>query len=176
MRHPITSLIVLSVLALMTACRPPETHTTTEKVFSSCYVTYYGHCYDSLPNVSVLMLDFYTSGLTLDSTGHMQGSGQNLCLTDVFVPDSLLESGDYVAGYSGDVFTFLSGQNHDGMPHGTYLLDRVEGMGYTTQVFDSAQFTVTKSADDIYDIRFVGYIQRQLYRATFTGPLLHLEK
>lgn len=166
---------LLALTLLLAACeRPSGNRTPKAQTFTTGYITCYGPCYDSIQAAAV-MLDLYSDGLTLDSTGKMQGAGYNLCLTDVFVPDSMLVEGHYTWSNTGDTMTMLPGQNHDGTPHGMYLLTRAESGAYTILVLDSGYMDV--QYDTVWHITYTGYYHnaqtyRQKYEATFTGPLM----
>ena len=102
-------LLVISSLWLV-ACRnyTPSNYRGLPKTYNTAYQQIYGHCYDSVP-YAVVGLDIYSEGLELDENKRIKGTGYNLCITDIFVPDSLLEEGHYksVAPDSISPFTFL---------------------------------------------------------------------
>jgi hypothetical protein len=138
--------------------------------FSSAYVQTHGHCYDSV-KAAVISLDFYTLELLLDSANRMRGTGYNLYLSDLFVPDSLLEDGVYTADTSALAFTFLPGKSFGGTPTGCYLLT-IENDNLTNiMLIDSGTVTIRDTLDGIKDIRMVYYVRRQRYTSHFQGSL-----
>ena len=139
-------------------------------VYKTAYCTPYGHYYDSIP-LAVVSLDLYSDGLDLDTAHHMVGTGYNLCLSDIFVPDSLLEPGDYRSIPSADTpasFTFLEGKDYEGTPHGAYLLKVEDNRLTTIQVLDSGSFSYR--GDSLVFTLF--YNGGKRYDAAFRGPLI----
>ena len=112
-------------LLALSACHPsnPSGRKGLPENYTLAYQEIYGHCYDSLPNVAVVALDLYSEGLELDKNHRIKGTGYNLYLSDIFVPDSLLEPGLYRSDTTAAPFTFLPGMNFEGYPHGMYLLN-----------------------------------------------------
>ena len=105
------------------ACRnsQPSGYRGMPKEYNLCYEEIYGRCYDSIP-YAVVALDLYSEGLELDEEHHMRGTGYNLYISDIFVPerttaDSLrLAVGEYKSDTTGEPFTFLPGRNWEGTP------------------------------------------------------------
>ena len=147
-------------------------------VFPAEYTTgwqeIYGHCYDSVP-YAVVALDLYSDGLELDKDHRMQGTGHNLYLSDIFVPDSLLTPGTYtsLAVHDGVVdapraFTFLPGRDWEGTPSGMYLLYVEEGKLQSIQLLDSGRMVVRDTLNDLTDIRLTLYYKNAYgYKATY---------
>ena len=100
--YPSRKLKVLPCLLclLLVACTPnkPSSYRGLPQQYTTAYEQIYGHCYDSV-SCAVVGLDIYSDGLTLDEERRIKGTGYNLCITDIFVPDSLLDSSLYGARY-----------------------------------------------------------------------------
>ena len=161
---------IIGVLGL-TACHrnAPSPQTVIPSVYTTAYCTAYGHHYDSIP-LSVVSLDLYSDGLDLDTSRHMRGTGYNLCLSDIFVPYSLLAEGEYRADSVGAVFTFLPGRDYEGIPNGAYLLTVEEDKLTAIQVLDSGSF-VYRHDSLIFTLY---YNQGKRYDATFHGLLIYV--
>ena len=86
--HIIQYASYLAIAFITIACTKstPYVYRGMPKEYTSGWENIYGKCYDSVP-YAVVALDLYSDGLELDSTHHMQGTGYNLCITDIFVPD-----------------------------------------------------------------------------------------
>ena len=169
-------LLLLAVLAL-SGCRKYSSsgYRTMPKEYNLAYQEIYGHYYDSIP-YAVVALDLYSEGLELDSAHRMQGTGYNLYLSDIFVPDSLLEAGTYRSDTSGQAFTFLPGRSFETTPYGMYLLFVEEGKLQSIQVLDSGYMEVCDTTNAQTDIRFTLYYKnsygsRATYKTHFQGPL-----
>lgn len=140
-------LFLLAMTAvLFSACKPttPVVRQDFPGVYDLAYQEIYGHFYDSV-SYAVVALDLYSEGLTLNKDHKMEGTGYNLYLSDVFVPDSLLEEGEYQSinpsfHQSIDPFTFLAGRDYEGTPHGMYILSIGDGKIASIQVLDSGSF------------------------------------
>lgn len=170
-RDVVLSFIVLCSMLLLSCNRnSPTPRPVAPKEYQEAYLTCHGRCYDSIP-FSVLSLDLYSEGLTLDSTHRMQGSGYNLYLSDIFVADSVLDAGTYTSDSTARLFTFLPGRDFEGMPTGAYLLHVNEGSLESIQLIDSGRFVVRDTLDEIVDIRFTLYYGRECYEAHYQGPL-----
>ena len=89
--------LFIFIVVLFSACKrtTPTPRQTYPATYTTAYQQIYGHCYDSLPDLAVVALDLYTAGLDLDKDSLIRGTGYNLYLSDIFVPDSLLEEGEY---------------------------------------------------------------------------------
>ncbi len=167
--------IAVSLLAasavFFTACHrnAPDPQTVIPSVYTTAYCTPYGHHYDSIP-FAVVSLDLYSDGLDLDTSRHMKGTGYNLCLSDIFVPDSLLAAGEYRADSVGAVFTFLPGRDYEGIPNGAYLLTVEEDKPTSIQVLDSGSF-VYRHDSLIFTLY---YNEGKRYDAAFHGPLIYI--
>lgn len=171
--------ILLALVCVLCACNPnAPTRRYSLNEFNTVYVRTYGHCYDSVP-MAVVSLDFYTPDLYLDSAERMQGTGYNLYLSDVFVPDSLLENGTYKSDTSALAFTFLPGKSFEGTPTGCYLLTVEEGSLTNIQLIDSGTMVVKDTLGGLKDIQLTYYTHsntsyfsnRQRYTSHFQGTL-----
>ena len=163
---------ILGIFGLfgLTACHrnAPSPKPVIPTVYTTAYCTAYGHHYDSIP-FAVVSLDLYSDGLDLDTSRHMKGTGYNLCLSDIFVPDSLLAKGEYRADSAGAVFTFLPGKDYEGIPNGAYLLTVEEDKLTAIQVLDSGSF-VYRDDSLIFTLY---YNEGKRYDAAFHGPLIY---
>lgn len=167
--------IVIFLTLLMSACQKytPVIYHGFPREYSVAYEKAYGHFYDSLP-YGVLCLDLYSDGLSLDENNRITGTGYNLCLTDIFVPDSLLESGSYRSDTSAQAFTFLLGHDYEGTPNGIYLLAVEEGKIKSIQLIDSGYIEVRDTTNAMIDLQFTLYYRntygsRATYKPHFQG-------
>lgn len=180
--YPSRKLKVLPCLLclLLSACTPnkPSSYRGLPQQYTTAYEQIYGHCYDSVP-YAVVGLDIYSDGLTLDEERRIKGTGYNLCITDIFVPDSLLEEGTYRSlpyteqGIADpQPFTFLPGRDFEGYPHGMYILNIEEDKVLSIQVLDSGSFVYRNDSLALTLYFRNTYGSRVTYNCYFTGPLL----
>lgn len=180
--YPSRKLKVLPCLLclLLVACTPnkPSSYRGLPQQYTTAYEQIYGHCYDSVP-YAVVGLDIYSDGLTLDEERRIKGTGYNLCITDIFVPDSLLEEGTYRSlpyteqGIADpQPFTFLPGRDFEGYPHGMYILNIEEDQVLSIQVLDSGSFVYRNDSLALTLYFRNTYGSRVTYNCYFTGPLL----
>ena len=176
--------ILFCVLAalVLTACEKSqgEKRTAIPKEYTSAYQEIYGHCYDSIP-YAVVALDLYSEGLSLNSKHRMEGTGYNLYLSDIFVPDSLLEDGTYRSATTAEPFTFLPGEEYEGTPAGIYLLYIEDGMLKDVQMLDSGTMVVSEAANHMRDLQFTlyytsAYGEKAIYETHFEGKLQPYKK
>ena len=170
--------LYLSLVIGFTACKPnsPSNYRGLPKTYETAYQQIYGHCYDSLPNVAVVSLDLYSEGLTLDENKSIKGTGYNLYLSDIFVPDSLLEAGSYRSDTTGEAFTFLPGREFEGYPHGMYILNIEEDKVLHIQVLDSGSF-VYRNDSLAFTLYFRNtYGTKTTYNCSFSGALIPWRK
>ena len=144
--HPTRKgLLCLFVTLSLMACKrvEPTPKMTFPTQYTSAYEEIYGHCYDSIP-YAVVALDLYSEGLELNKEHRIQGTGYNLYLSDIFVPDSLLAEGSYHSfsplTTQPTPFTFLEGRDYEGTPHGMYILHIENDKIQTIHVLDSGSF------------------------------------
>lgn len=158
----------------LTSCRntTPYVYRGLPKEYNLAYEQIYGHCYDSLPNVAVVSLDLYSEGLELDKDKHIKGTGYNLYLSDIFVPDSLLEIGSYRSDATGKAYTFLPGRDFEGYPHGMYILNIEKDQVLAIQLLDSGSF-VYRNDSLLFTLYFRNtYGNRVTYNCTYHGALI----
>ena len=166
------------LMAVLPACN--QTTPLPKQVYPESYTTAYqqifGHCYDSLPNLAVVALDLYSKGLDLDKDSLIRGTGYNLYLSDIFVPDSLLEEGEYTSITNNQLpitaFTFLPGKDYGGTPHGIYLLTIENSQITKIQIFDSGSFVYRNDSllFTLYYTNAEGY--PATYNCNFSGTLI----
>ena len=178
---------VLSFLAivLLTSCSkvPGDPQQKMPKEYTEAWQEIHGHCYDSIP-YAVVSLDLYSEDLSLDADHRMQGTGYNLYLSDIFVPDSLLEAGEYTAIPFKDgkmvgaptAFSFLPGRVFEGTPTGMYLLYVQEGRLMNVQLLDSGSFVMRDTTNNLTDLQFTLYFtsvngRKATYETHFQGEL-----
>lgn len=180
--YPSRKLKVLPCLLclLLVACTPnkPSSYRGLPQQYTTAYEQIYGHCYDAVP-YAVVGLDIYSDGLTLDEERRIKGTGYNLCITDIFVSDSLLEEGEYRSlpyteqGIADpQPFTFLPGRDFEGYPHGMYILNIEEDKVLSIQVLDSGSFVYRNDSLALTLYFRNTYGSRVTYNCYFTGPLL----
>ena len=180
--YPSRKLKVLPCLLclLLVACTPnkPSSYRGLPQQYTTAYEQIYGHCYDSV-SCAVVGLDIYSDGLTLDEERRIKGTGYNLCITDIFVPDSLLEECTYRSlpyteqGIADpQPFTFLPGRDFEGYPHGMYILNIEEDKVLSIQVLDSGSFVYRNDSLALTLYFRNTYGSRVTYNCYFTGPLL----
>lgn len=180
--YPSKKLKVLPCLLclLLVACTPnkPSSYRGLPQQYTTAYEQIYGHCYDSV-SCAVVGLDIYSDGLTLDEERRIKGTGYNLCITDIFVPDSLLEEGTYRSlpyteqGIADpQPFTFLPGRDFEGYPHGMYILNIEEDKVLSIQVLDSGSMVYRNDSLALTLYFRNTYGSRVTYNCYFTGPLL----
>ena len=169
---------LLTALAVFASCKP---NNSTPKrgmpdTYTLAYEEVYGHCYDSIP-YAVVALDLYSDGLELDKNHRIQGTGYNLYLSDIFVPDSLLEEGEYKSlnikhsTLNIQPYTFLPGMDFEGYPHGMYLLNIEESRVVQIQLLDSGAFTY-RNDSLLFTLYFLNtYGSKATYTCSFNGAL-----
>ena len=173
-------LYILIALCLI-ACKPvnPTPKVIYPEHYTLAYQEIYGHCYDSIP-YAVVALDLYSDGLTLNQDHRIEGTGYNLYLSDIFVPDSLLAEGKYqsISSSSETIspFTFLEGRDFEGTPHGMYILHIEEDKISTIQVLDSGSF-VYRNDSMLFTLYYRNTNEQIVqYQTSFTGSLLSWQK
>lgn len=167
---------------IFASCQPSKPYVRRDfpAAYDLAYQEIYGHCYDSV-EYPVVALDLYSEGLTLDKNHHIKGSGFNLYLSDIFVPDSLLAEGEYTSlkgqgGLSPAPFTFLPGRDYEGTPHGMYILRIEEDKVASIHVLDSGAF-VYRNDSLLFTLYYHNaYGSRLTYQPIFTGTLIPWRK
>ena len=180
MKGKYIQIMVCWVMAVMAvACKPIKVQNRT--IFPEKYETgweeRYGRCYDSVP-YSVVALDLYSEGLSLDSAHRMQGTGYNLYLSDIFVAtgsDSLL-AGTYRSDTTALPYTCLPGRDYEGTPGGLYLLYVENGKMQYYRTMDSCTFVVRDTTNHLKDLQLTLYYRNEYntnvtYETHFQGVL-----
>ena len=163
-------LFLAFIVCTVTACTTysPSPRAVLPAEYSLAWQQIFGHCYDSVA-CAVVALDLYSDGLSLDKDNRMQGSGYNLYLSDIFVPDSLFEAGSYHSDTTAQPFTFLPGRNWEGTPSGMYLLYVDEGRLQSIQVLDSGMIVAKDTTNGLVDLQFTLYYKNAYgYKTTYT--------
>lgn len=170
--HKLQLALLLLPLFMLPSCRynTPSERRVFPDTYTLAYEEIYGHYYDS--TAAVVSLDLYSDGLTLDENHRIKGTGFNLYLSDIFVPDSLLVPGTYRTDTTATPFTFLPGRDFEGMPNGIYILDIQEDKVASIQVVDSGAFEYRNDS-----LLFTLYYRNNgggvsTYHASFAGTLI----
>ena len=167
---------------LLPSCSNPHPSPSNglPKEYNLAYQEIYGHCYDSLPNLAVVALDLYSEGLSLNKEHRIKGTGYNLYLSDIFVPDSLLEEGEY-SSISNDQlpikpYTFLQGMAFEGYPHGMYILQIEDDQVRHIQLVDSGYFAY-RNDSLLFTLYYRNaYGTKTTYNCHFAGTLIPWQK
>ena len=170
MKHSIAYIILLTMLV---GCKPntPSAYRGLPKTYSTAYEQIHGHCYDSVAQ-AVVSLDLYSTGLELNEDKRIVGTGYNLYISDIFVPDSLLETGSYRSDTTADAFTFLPGKDYEGYPFGMYILNIEEDQIKQIQVLDSGSF-VYRNDSLLFTLYYKNvYGSKATYTCTYSGALI----
>ena len=178
-------MFLLTVVGFV-GCTPnsPSVYRGLPKTYTTAYQYIYGHCYDSIP-YAVVALDLFSDGLELNENKKMVGTGYNLFLSDIFVPDSLLAEGEYKSipqdslsafNFQLSSFRFLPGRDYEGLPHGIYVLKIEEDQIASIQVLDSGSF-VYRNDSLLFTMYYKNaYGSRAKYTCSFPGPLIPWQK
>lgn len=171
-----------------TSCRnsTPYVYHGLPKEYNVAWEEIYGQAYDSIPH-SVVAIDLYSEGLDLDENHRMRGTGYNLYISDIFVPEThgqdtlRLVPGKYHSERTGLPFTFLPGKDWDGQPTGMYVLYVEEGKLQSIQVLDSGYLVVTDTTNHLKDLQFTLYYKnaygsRATYKPHFQGFIFPWQK
>lgn len=140
-------------LLFLVGCKPQSDVVYRPKLateFTRCYIRPYGGFYPGTGS-HVLMLDLYSEGLDTDSLGSLNGTGTNLCLTDVFVPvgAKIPPAGDYVLDTTAAPFSVLPGADYDGNPAGVYSVLVVDSEVRSVALYTDSTLTVSWSGDTL---------------------------
>lgn len=170
MKHSIAYIILLTMLV---GCKPntPAAYRGLPKTYATAYEQIHGHCYDSVAQ-AVVSLDLYSTGLELNEDKRIVGTGYNLYISDIFVPDSLLETGSYRSDTTAGAFTFLPGKDYEGYPFGMYILNIEEDQIKQIQVLDSGSF-VYRNDSLLFTLYYKNvYGSKATYNCTYSGALI----
>jgi len=173
---------ILPLFVLLAACDPlkhkeePQTNGNLS-YYDSVYVTadvqWHKNYYPNL-DCEVFSIDLLSEGLSFDSTYHIQGSGLNLYISDIFLPDSTttLQDGIYRMDTTAEAFTFLPYMYFEGNITGTYLLE-VDNSSIKRHVgFISGEMTVENIGEEIL-LDIILSDSTSHYHATYQGPILY---
>ena len=176
MKRLLFYIVVLS--CLLASCKPNTPRPTPQvQQFDYGRVIRYGAFYaeGGLEN-NVYELDIYSPGLKLNWQGYIEGSGYNLCFSDVFTlpTDSVLQEGvTYQADSTGRADSFLPGKDYEGNINGAYLLDITDGQINSITLFKNGTFVLTNHGDTT-DITFeLVTTSNTVYKASFHAPLYY---
>lgn len=170
MKHSIAYIILLTMLV---GCKPntPSVYRGLPKTYATAYEQIHGHCYDSVAQ-AVVSLDLYSTGLELNEDKRIVGTGYNLYISDIFVPDSLLETGSYRSDTTAEAFTFLPGKDYEGYPFGMYILNIEEDQIKQIQILDSGSF-VYRNDSLLFTLYYKNvYGSNATYTCTYSGALI----
>ena len=164
-------LLPLIAILLVVGCKPTPGPTPQQDVYDYGFVTRYGAFYaeQGIEN-NVFMLDVYTSGLRLNDEGYIEGSGRNLCFSDVFTlpTETALQDGvNYTADSTGNAGTFLPGQDFEGNINGAYLLDIKDNKVTAITLFTNGTFTLSHVADTAHIVFELVTDKKTVYKATY---------
>lgn len=182
--HIIHYTLFIAVAILISSCRPstPYVYRGMPKEYIVAWEEIYGQAYDSIPH-SVVALDLYSKGLELDADHRMRGTGYNLYISDIFVPETQgtdtmrLVPGKYHSERTGLPFTFLPGKDWDGQPTGMYVLYVENGKLQSITMLDSGYIVVKDTLSSyVKDLEFTlyyknAYSSRVTYKPHFQGTL-----
>lgn len=159
------------------SCSPTPKPVPADDVFTFGQVTRYGaHYQNEGIESNVYMLDVYSEGLSLNANEKIEGTGKNLCFSDVFTlpTDTRLQYDvTYSADTTGKADTFLPGQDFDGNINGAYLLDIADGKVSSITLFQSGTFTLTQVGDTTHIVFELITASKAVYKATFHAPLTY---
>ena len=168
----------LLVLTLFTCCTPkPPVPVPTPDKYTFGQVTRYGVYYeDEGIESNVYMLDLYSSGLTLNEREKIEGTGLNLCFSDVFTlpTDTRLQYNvTYLADSTGRADTFLPGQDFEGNINGAYLLDIKDSKVSSITLFKNGTFLMEQMGDTTHITFELVTTENKVYKAVFHAPLTY---
>lgn len=170
-------LLPIFLIGLCVACHPynpptPSPVIPVDTVMTRAKYKAYGTYYKRLDK-NVFSLDLYSAGLQNDSLGYIVGSGTNLYLSDILLPDSVhsLQPGTYTLDTTAAAYTFLPGMNIDGGISGTYLLLINEDAVKQIYYFTSGTFTLAMRGDTADMTFHLLSDKKKIYNASFSGIL-----
>ena len=175
-------IVFLLTVVGFVGCTPnsPSVYRGLPKTYTTAYQYIYGHCYDSIP-YAVVALDLFSDGLELNENKKMVGTGYNLFLSDIFVPDSLLAEGEYKSipqdslstfNFQLSIFRFLPGRAFEGYPHGTYILNIEDDRVKQIQLIDSGNMSY-RNDSLLFTLYYKNiYGSKVTYKCSFHGTLI----
>ena len=171
------NVIYLLLLLLVASCNPinnPNTPTKpviADSVFVCADFRKYGDYYKT--GHQVYAIDLLSQGLEYDSLFHIQGSGYNLFLSDIFTTSKSLPAGHYQMDSVAKDMTFLRGMDFEGSITGTYLLQISQNKIQRLTLFTGGSMDVEYLEDEIR-LDFKLYTaDSTLYHATYQGPAMY---
>lgn len=175
MRHT-TCYFMMILLLCFTQCKDPikVNKTAQESNYDKGQVTFYGAYYATNGiEQNVVSLDIYSKDLSLDSAGYMVGTGVNLYISDIFLPqqDTMLVESSYIMDTTGRAFTFIPGVNFDGTISGAYILTVTDGSLVNTEIFEDGSFQVGYKGDSVLIEFLLKKESGEKYAANFKGEL-----
>jgi|GEM_PF-1215788 len=177
MRNRLCILLLLPIFVACNNTQRPERRPLADTTFGKAYSTQYGQHYLSRGvRQNVIDLDLYSENLSLDSLHHIVGTGTNLYLSDIFLPegeDTLL-AGTFVSDTTAAEYTFLPGVDYDSNISGAYLLNITDGNLTSYTIFTEGSFIVNREADSTHIHFTLKYTQGNVpltYEADFHGVI-----
>lgn len=167
------NVIYLLLLLLVASCNPikPTKPVIADSVFVCADFRKYGDYYKT--GHQVYAIDLLSQGLEYDSLFHIQGSGYNLFLSDIFTTSKSLPAGHYQMDSVAKDMTFLRGMDFEGSITGTYLLQISENKIQRITLFTGGSMDVAYLEDEIL-LDFKLYTaDSTLYHATYQGPAIY---
>ena len=165
------------ILSLLVSCKPTPPTPTSQDEYDYGFITRYGAYYaeQGIPS-NVFMLDVYTPGLRLNDEGYIEGSGRNLCFSDVFTPSTATALQDgvvYTADSTGREDSFLPGQDFEGNINGAYLLDIKDNKVTAITLISNGTFVISHVADTMHiDFELVTD-KKTVYKATYHARITY---
>ncbi|MCM1034408.1 MAG: hypothetical protein NC038_01805 [Paludibacter sp.] len=174
MRKQVILYIIISALCIGCKEKTVIEKKQRETFYNSGSAVFYGAYYEEngiLQNV--ISLDLYTPGVSLDSTGHIIGTGVNLYFSDIFIApqDTLLPAGTYESDTTALPYTYLPGMDFDGNISGAYLLDISDGALSSVEILSNGHYNLQYKGDSLIVDFVLQNENRQSYSAQYRGRL-----
>ena len=174
---------ILPAFILLTACHPDGKNPDIDNVFGnydsvfvSADLQWHKNFYPNLA-CEVFSMDLLCNGLIFDSTHHIMGTGYNLYLSDIFLPNdtSRLIDGTYRMDTTAQPFTFLPYMYFEGEITGTYLLDIQNDNISRIIGFTKGEMKIQHIDNDIHIdlLLFTDSTNLPRYHATYCGPAIY---
>ena len=170
----ITTIGIVMLLAMACGSNPPAQSPFSKKLDKG-YATYYGDYYAAEGlDAHLLSLDIYSPTITIDSAGRIGGTGTNVYLSDIFIPNDeiFMRRGEYKCDTTYKPFTFLAGMEYEGHYSGAYLLSIKEN-GYSVTLVKIGTMTVSYVSDStIIDFELLlDNTEHTTYKGQYRGVL-----
>lgn len=170
---------IFPLVLLLSACdqhKGPETDSIAQydSIYTIADIQWHQQYYPLLDR-QVFSIDLLTEGLSFDSTYHIEGSGQNLYFSDIFLPltDTLLQDGVYRMDSTANEFTFLPYMYFEGNITGCYMLDIQDSQMRRIIGFTSGEFEITSLGDDMRMEISLYMADSTSYHAIYQGPAIY---